>query len=213
MSDKVIVTITNHEELLDFFCTARVHGDTVEMMNQLLSHRVYKDTRCGAWVRLEAPTTRRVGETPERWTLVYRTGRGPGLPLLGLCIRGDEWFHRSDLHEDVRNWAEPPGFTLEDLDKVRSRENGVIRVFAMSGLTTVEADVPVGVYEPVPAGVTFGSIVEGSDAEVMPETLRYPFTGDDVTRALEGIEAEVDRLWQEANEGDDENDELSEGNS
>lgn len=52
MSARTVVTITNHEELLDFFCTARVHGDTVEMMNQRLSHRVYKDTRCGAWAKL-----------------------------------------------------------------------------------------------------------------------------------------------------------------
>lgn len=55
-----------------------------------------------------------------------------------------------------------------------------------------------------PDGVTVGSIVDGSDAEVMPTTLRYPFEESAWERMLEEIEAEADRLWKEANEEEDE---------
>lgn len=197
MSVRTVVTITNHEELLDFFCTARVHGDSIEMMNQRLSHRVYKDTRCGAWAKLEAPTMRKIGEVTDRWTFVYRTGNNEGSLMLGLCIHGEDWFHSSDLHKDVRDWANPPGFTREQLEKVRAGNNGVIRVFVMNELTAIEADVPVGVYEPVPAGVSFGSIIEGSDAEVTGVPLRYPFTSTEVVDALEWVEARVDEVLSE----------------
>lgn len=53
-------------------------------------------------------------------------------------------------------------------------------------------------------GVLIGSIVEGSDAEVQPELLRWPFTQDDLDRAVRNIDEEADRLWHEANDESDE---------
>lgn len=52
-------------------------------------------------------------------------------------------------------------------------------------------------------GVRAGSIVEGSDAEVGPETLLYPFTVADWDAMFERIGKEADALWDEANEHDD----------
>jgi hypothetical protein len=49
-------------------------------------------------------------------------------------------------------------------------------------------------------GVEVSSIVEGSDAEVPPCSLAYPFTGDDFDRAVEHVEEVADELWREANE-------------
>lgn len=48
-------------------------------------------------------------------------------------------------------------------------------------------------------GITLGSIVEGSDAEVWPVVLRYPFTADDYDAAISAIEDQADELWTAAN--------------
>ena len=53
-------------------------------------------------------------------------------------------------------------------------------------------------------GIQLGSIVEGSDAEVITDSLRYPFTERQLQETIDYIEAEADMLWREANEGEDE---------
>jgi hypothetical protein len=51
--------------------------------------------------------------------------------------------------------------------------------------------------------IELGSIVEGSDAEVGPYTLNFPFEMKSFWDTLQKIEDEADMLWKEANEGDD----------
>lgn len=51
-------------------------------------------------------------------------------------------------------------------------------------------------------GITFGSIVEGSDAEVEAEEMCFPFSEADLVNAIEFMENEADRLWREANENE-----------
>jgi hypothetical protein len=50
--------------------------------------------------------------------------------------------------------------------------------------------------------VQLGSIVEGSDAEVSTDPLRYPFQSKVFDDTINFIEREADRLWREANEGE-----------
>lgn len=47
-------------------------------------------------------------------------------------------------------------------------------------------------------GILIGSIVEGSDAEVSPLELLFPFTQEQFEHAVNDVDAEADRLWQEA---------------
>ena len=49
------------------------------------------------------------------------------------------------------------------------------------------------------SGVTIGCIVEGSDAVVTPITLKYPFEIEEFWKALESVNEEASRLWDEAN--------------
>lgn len=58
-------------------------------------------------------------------------------------------------------------------------------------------------------GLQIGSIVEGSDAEVQPETLLWPFTDAQLDRTVENINSEASMLWDEANlpDGGDEDEE------
>lgn len=48
-------------------------------------------------------------------------------------------------------------------------------------------------------GVSIGSIVEGSEAEVGPEHLAYPFVSERFWEELEEINITACELWEEAN--------------
>lgn len=48
-------------------------------------------------------------------------------------------------------------------------------------------------------GVQVSSIVEGSDAEVMPVTLTWPFTEEQFDNVVKDVNSEACRLWDEAN--------------
>lgn len=48
-------------------------------------------------------------------------------------------------------------------------------------------------------GVTVGSIVEGSDVEVCPRYLDFPFTAAQWGEAVEGVEDEADFYWRRDN--------------
>ena len=45
-----------------------------------------------------------------------------------------------------------------------------------------------------------GSIVEGSDVDIIADPLIWPFTAEDLWNTLEWIEAEAEAAWIEANE-------------
>lgn len=47
------------------------------------------------------------------------------------------------------------------------------------------------------SSITIGSIVEGTDCEVAPVTLSWPFTPAKFWNTLEEIEDEADRIWHE----------------
>lgn len=194
-----MATFNSHEEFFDHLGETWDPKDP-KRSEKNLSRRVYKSTECGAWAALVPPGRERTATMTERWIFVYLSLLEG--PALGLCIRGDEWYARSDLNEDVRNYAEPLGdaVTWEAFRRdVRPGQNGVIRVFSMDASMAVEADVPVGLYKMTREGVRIGSIVEGSDACVDGATLLYPFTEDEWDKAVADVEAECDRLWNEAN--------------
>jgi hypothetical protein len=48
-------------------------------------------------------------------------------------------------------------------------------------------------------GVKIGSIVEGSDYEVPPRVLLFPFTDDALNAAVRGVNEEACEAWEEAN--------------
>ena len=52
--------------------------------------------------------------------------------------------------------------------------------------------------------VRVGSIVEGSDAEVGPRHLEFPFDSDDYENVIRDVETEADMLWHMWNDEEEE---------
>jgi hypothetical protein len=51
-------------------------------------------------------------------------------------------------------------------------------------------------------GIEIGSIVEGSDVEIGPEFLKFPFSKDDFWQTVENINNEADFYWKRDNTND-----------
>jgi len=81
----------------------------------------------------------------------------------------------------------------------------LFRVFGVEGMAVLKKEIfkttECGAWiREVDGGVVIGSIVEGSDAEVGPVTLPYPFPVEDFWEKLQDVDNEACRLWEEVNE-------------
>lgn len=177
-----------------------------------LNHRIYKDTVCGASISIygtlpadeASPQARaRAMAASLRSTLTPEYERLlPTLTAAYMLASGEERTRIADMDRDFGDgkpealvaWARtivPDAFPVTE---------------------TVLDRVPVvyhnGHRDPIPAsfvltGFTIQSIVEGSDAEVNSDLFPIGTTKAEVDMWIEEMEAEVDRLWDEANGEDD----------
>jgi hypothetical protein len=207
--NKLREMIHNTADLFDHFM--------VENARQL-DRAIYKGTACGAWAALVAPGARRVGTRVETWTAKIHMSI-PGAVCVSVRKKGAKSMPSTDAPFYVQEFLLLDStFPKEDQkglpqlmhfvtwDQLRNmKAEGIKRVTQRGPLTlfvTFTVDAPV--MKAHQGGVVFGSIVEGSDAEVFPEELLFPFSEADLDRAIENIEDEADRLWREANGEDDE---------
>jgi hypothetical protein len=195
--------INCHEELFD---AVGVDWDPqdVKRSDSLLSGRVYKSTDCGAWVKLERECLEECGEPlQETWVFVFDLTETKAKLLYGVLAPHGEAYPPESMPRDVVEYALPFDGTIDSSEILALKP---VDGEAGSGSRTsyrVQCVVSRKQYRVVAEGVTIGSIVEGSDAEVMPVTLRYPFTRDEWDRAVEDVEMEASMLWDEANGSDD----------
>lgn len=60
-------------------------------------------------------------------------------------------------------------------------------------------------------GVRIGSIVEGSDAEIGPYTLAFPFSMTEFDTTVQVVDDEAGDAWESANGGDDDEGDAADG--
>ena len=196
--------------------------NTAELLNHFgvenerqLDRAIYKNTECGAWAKLVAPGARKVGTRSETWTAKVRMSIA-GAVCASVRKKGGKTLPSTDAPSYVQEFLlldstfpEPHqkglpqlmhSVTWEQLRDMPADGDRIVKNTQSGPLTlfiTFMVDAPV--VKTHRGGVLFGSIVEGSDAEVWPEELLFPFSPDDLDRAIENIEEEADRLWDEAN--------------
>lgn len=173
----------------------------LEEASRLVSRRVYKSTECGAWAVVEGPGTRCERTRPVEWTLRFSTS------ILGTVLHGGRPAHgtyvqAADLPANVREYAQAAGarnVCSFELDSIRGGENGILRVTRSLGITRVTCMIDTPVVTRHAGCLLIGSIVEGSDAEVAASPLYLPFTVTEMDLAIDEVDAEASRLWDEAN--------------
>ena len=170
-----------------------------------LSRAIYKNTECGAWCKIEAPGQTRVGTRTETWTAKVCWSIVGAVPVSARKAHCKKLF-RQDFPQhildylQVRQSSAIKGISWEDLLGLEGK-NGVVKVNQVNNTTAfVTFEVQAPVFKKHRGGITIGSIVEGSDAEVMPSTLYFPFSESDLDATVQDIEDEADRLWHEAND-------------
>ena len=156
----------------------------------MLSRRIYKDTACGAWADfVRRDVTHR---EQQEWTARYAKIEGVWqlLSLSRACAAAEF----SVYDGQVRDYFFPHGIDMgEFLDDVAKGA-------AYLTLTeTVEIKVKTGeewVFR-------CGSIVEGIDAEIMPETVALPCSSEALDRAVRCVEDAAQSLWNDTHGCDD----------
>lgn len=157
-----------------------------QQTNESLSRRVYKDTDCGAWAKVEERT--RFETRKETWRVSY--ARIEGVWQMLAAFREGQPVEFSAMAPNVREFYWPSGVdmqaTLDELVPGQSHHEHTEQFDAM---------YPVG------SELVFrvGAIVEGSDAEVAPEEVVLPATGEQIDNAIEIVESAASDLWNEAN--------------
>lgn len=199
-------------------------GSGLKLLEERCSRRVYKSTGCGAWLAFikDRPTKPQL----ETWrghvkvvgdeVILDRIGHDGGPDGHIVCR------HIHDIPIEVAQYLNLKGATGVFASWSRVIDMGCVEFQTLindgsllpdgceghqwSAQTETGADIvlrlpvarpkgetkPLGVY-----GVTLGSIVEGSDAEVNGKGLYFPFTDSDWSDAVEDVEAEVTRIWNE----------------
>jgi len=160
--------------------------------NESLSRRVYKDTDCGAWAKVEERIkSKRIQET---WSITYEKVGGrwlviracrPGFAGFGFAAQDPEFLW---IPVDVRDYF----FIGSEHDEMRNSSLDSLADGKDDYSTTETVDVQHCI------GTEFvflvGSIVEGTDAEVSDEVI-LPTTSDRIDAAIAGIESAVDEVW------------------
>lgn len=185
-----------------------------------LSRRLYKDTECGAWAKLVPPGKRKVGTRRETWTarvtnsivgpkcFYVRKKGGKTMSSIEAPMEVQTYmtmgsslpFKKGDAQTlQLISWEGICDLSPEGQVRDPHRAN-LLKVTRRGSTVYVTFEVPVAVMEAHDGGVLIGSIVEGSDAEVMPEELIFPFTEEELDRAVQNVEDDADMLWREANE-------------
>lgn len=176
-----------------------------------LERRVYKSTECGAWVAIEAPGKDKCGMRAQTWSARINNGIA-GPRVLSVRRKGRRAIDPTTAPGYVRDFLlmNPDRRMRLDWGELPTAGNGreilsTRTAGATQRVVTFKVDAPIE--RPHAGGVRLGSIVEGSDAEVAPVLLRFPFTLDQWEAAIEAIEDEADRLWREEN-GDENDDRI-----
>lgn len=149
-----------------------------------LSRRIYKDTECGAW----ADFMRRDITHCERQEWAARYAKVDGVWQLLSLTHADKPAEFSVHNGQVREYFFPTGIDMSEFLDCAAKGAADLML-----TETVEVKVKTGeewVFR-------CGSIVEGIDAEVMPEEVVLPCTPADLDGAVKAVEDEADRLWRE----------------
>ena len=153
---------------------------------------IYKGTACGAWITFDEP-----GEGPgptEKWSV--RLARSITKDIVVHSARrahGRTLYHPEEWPKQVCKYMllSPGSRRVETADPDGIWEElGAREIAHLHRFTVLGTRRHIG-------GVTVGSIVEGVDQCVEPRSLRYPFALDAFFAALDEVEAEADRIWEE----------------
>ena len=147
-----------------------------------LSRRIYKNTACGAWADfMRRDVTHR---EQQEWTAQY--AKIEGVWQLLLLSHADCPAEFSVCSGQVLEYFFPHGIDMGEF-----LDDAAKGAADLTLTETVEVEVKTGeewIFR-------CGSIVEGIDAEVMPETVALPCLPEDIDRAVQCVEDAAEILW------------------
>lgn len=197
-------TVHNYSELAYYF-------DVNHPTEELISRKLYKLTNCGAWLQF-SKFENTVANVKQRWHFMLNPHWNrdrESIPVHSVKA-GGSW------NKGKREWKAPseagiPDAVSEFLQIVTDRANNYymtdISWNQLQDIAVKRANVWVHgtvltVYLSVPVtktvlGITIGSIVEGVDFDASPVDLQFPFTIEELDKAIQSVEDECEYIWQQ----------------
>lgn len=182
-------TVKTIEDVFNHFGADYDEAKSLEENNKWLSRRIYKDTACGAWGKVE--------EYPEQekkrgqYHATYQKQEGVWEML---CIFERKFDALDTAHElsaypkEVREYFWTPEAGMQEFLNEQAQGHNVwgtqveaIEYRVKTGKTVIQFEC--------------GSIIEGSDAEVNASPVTLPCTPEDLDAAIQYVEDEVQTIW------------------
>jgi hypothetical protein len=181
-------TVKTVEDVFAHFGADYDEAQLLEDNNRWLSRRIYKDTSCGAWGRIEQYLEREKRRRQFRATYQKQEGVWELLSI-SECEFGCD-FPVYDCPEEVRDYFWSPADGMQEFLNEQAQGHNLW----CTSIETVDYQVVTGrtVME-----FQCGSIVEGCDAEVDASPVRLPCAPDDLDTAIQYVEDEVQRIWND----------------
>lgn len=174
-----------------------------------MSHRIYKDTRCGAWLSFYKGE-RTILQRPATWDVEMIDSDRGIVCTRGRAVKSDDYVSPQDFPVELKQFLTlsegEDGIhyvCVDDPDMVCISEiPETDRVHRLGDTSTWRIEFPTWqVTEPSDEviGVQLGSIVEGSDVDTSIHTLVFPFTLAAFQTVIECVENEAEEIWSAAN--------------
>lgn len=186
-------TIKTAEDVFNHFGADFDPEKSLEENNRWLSRRIYKDTACGAWAKVEerpATVCKYAHYSAEYvkldgvWTLlaVRRHDEFTGPPVERVAVP----------NKQLHGYFWPDAEEMQGYLRAKTEDTGRHHYESPVEFLTWAAPTGEQVLEFV-----CGSIVEGSDAEVTADPVTLPCSPEDLDATIRWVEDEVQAIWND----------------
>lgn len=193
--------IRNARMLADHIGANYDDDSTDQDLEEAMSHRIYKDTSCGAWLALREIQS---GKRREVWSARLMKSI-VGIHASRVRRVGQKRIEPQDVPDYIRQFLDiqeglnsKTDIPVEIWQGLSADYDTGGHILKVTQIHPIEKVVTFWVERPVYVkGVAVGSIVEGCDAEVMPEELTFPFRSSAFWKMVQNVEDEADRIWKD----------------
>lgn len=163
----------------------------LEDNNRWLSRRIYKDTGCGAWGKVEQYPEQEKRQGQYRATYQKQEGVWELLCIFECAFNElDTANELSTYPQEVRDYFWPPAAGVQEFLNKQAQGHNVwgtqvetVDYRVLTGRTVIQFEC--------------GSIVEGCDAEVAASPVVLPCTPDDLDVTIKYVEDSVQEIWND----------------
>lgn len=188
-------------------------GMSVHEIDKAISRQVYKYT--GSWSKLDDSFPSYSGSVQVVWLVDIRITIAGWRIYRARKTTSSHWIKPKYFPQSLLEYLLMDGeltslpYTVTDAETIETLNQGRVGIRFTDGhkrrkYHRVSIRTPLAEIKPQTCiAITFGSIVEDSDAEATPETVKLPADEQEIWKALDNVTAHAAELWEMEHEKDE----------